>query len=169
MRRGDEHGDADHHERGELAEREGPSHRAALAPVADALRAAGFYAYVTLDAESRWSVACDTDEGRIDVRIGADGLDLDVWDTSPGLFADEEDDRQRIARERLARLSLPAVARGFLEPGQDVWWDEFEHGIGVRLRVHLPFTAQSGIGAIAKRRLAELNEVIALVESRLTD
>jgi len=146
-----------------------PGQRAALVPVAEALRAAGFYAYVSLDAENRWSVACDTDEGRVDVRIGADGFDLDVWDTSPGLFADEDDERPRIARERLARVSLPAIARGFLEPGQDVWWDELEHGIGVRLRLQLPFTVQSLIGAIAKRQLAELNEVIALVESRLTD
>ena len=150
-------------------ERDRQAHRVALAPVADALRAAGFYAYVTLDAESRWSVACDTDEGRVDVRIGADGLDLDVWDTSPGLFAEEEDERRRPALERLARVSLPAIARGFLEPGQDVWWDEQEHGIGVRLRSHLPFTVQSGIGAIAKRRLAELNDLIAFVEQKLVE
>ncbi|HET9014720.1 MAG TPA: hypothetical protein VFN57_03950 [Thermomicrobiaceae bacterium] len=141
----------------------------ALTPVAEVLRAAGFYAYVTLDAESRWSVACDTDEGHVDVRIGADGLDLDVWDTSPGLFAEEEDERHRAAQERLARVSLTAVSRGVLEPGQEAWWDEPEQGIGVRLRYHLPFTLQPDIGTIAKRCLAELNEVIALVEQRLTE
>lgn len=146
-----------------------PEPRHALEPVAAALREAGFYAYTTLDEENRWSVACDTDEGHVDVRLGADGYDLDVWDTSPGLFMEEENDRRREALERLARVSLPAIARGFLEPNQEVWWEEAEHGIGVRLRYHLPFALRDEIGRIAKERLARLNEVIAAVETRLVE
>jgi len=146
-----------------------PNPREALEPVADILRDAGFYAYITLDAENRWSVACDTEEGHVDVRVGEDGYELDVWDTSPGLFMDEENERRREAMERLARVSLPAIARGFLEPNQEVWWEEAEHGVGVRLRFQLPFSLREQIGRIAKERLAELNEVITLVETRLVE
>ncbi|MDI3340832.1 MAG: hypothetical protein QJR03_09890 [Sphaerobacter sp.] len=143
--------------------------RAVLEPVAAVLRAAGFYAYTTLDAENRWSVACDTDEGHVDVRVGDDGYELDVWDTSPGLFMDDENERRREARERLARVSLPAIARGLLEPAQDVWWDEGLHGVGVRLRCQVPFALRDEIGRIAKERLARLNAVIGEVEARLME
>lgn len=141
--------------------------RAALEPVAEALRVAGFYAYIALDAENRWAVACDTDEGRIDVRVGNDGYELDVWDTSPGLFLEEEDERRRGAQERLARVSLPALARGYLLPNQEVWWDEADHGVGLRLRGTLPFNARDQIPEIARRSLAELNELIAFIEQKL--
>lgn len=141
--------------------------RASLEPVAEALRAAGFYAYIALDAENRWAVACDTDEGRIDVRFGEEGYELDVWDTSPGLFLEEEDERRRGAQERLARVSLPALARGYLLPNQEVWWDEADQGVGLRLRGTLPFSARDQIPEIARRRLAELNELIAFIEQQL--
>lgn len=141
--------------------------RAALTPVAEILRAAGFYAYTAIDAESRWTVACDTDEGHVDVRVGDDGLDLEVWDTSPGLFWEEEDERRRAARERLARVTLPALARGHLAPNQEIWWDEADHGIGARLRVQVPFALQGRLGAIARQHLAELNDLIAFVEAKL--
>lgn len=143
--------------------------RHALEAVEAALRAAGFYAYITLDSENRWSVACDTDEGHVDVRLGADGYDLDVWDTSPGMFLDDEDERRRAARERLARVSLPALARGYLEPNQEVWWDETDRGVGARLRFQLPFALGDRIGDVAKQRLAELNALIALVETKLVE
>ncbi len=144
-------------------------HRLVLEPVVNALQASGYYAYPTLDHESRWVVACDTEAGHVDVRVGQDGFDLEVWDTSPGLFWDEEDTRRREARERLARVSMPAISRGMFDPSQEIWWDEDAHGVGVRLRFELPFAAQERIGDVAQQRLAELNEVIAYVERRLID
>lgn len=135
--------------------------------MAELLRSDGFYAYLTLDDENRWVVACDTDEGRIDVRIDPEGYDLNVWDTSPGLFLEEEDERRRAALERLARVSLPALARGYLQPGQEVWWDEPFHGVGVRLRSRLPFSARDQLGSLARHRLADLNQLIAFVERKL--
>jgi hypothetical protein len=143
--------------------------RATLEAVAAALRSERFYAYVTLDSENRWIAACDTKEGRIDVRVGSDGLEVDTWTTSPGLFWDEEDERRRGAKERLAKVSLPAIARGFLEPSQEVWWDETDHGVGARVRHQLPFSAQDHIGQLAVVYLQELDQLLTLVEARLLD
>ncbi len=145
------------------------SDREELRPVIDALSELGLYAYMTVDEQSRWTVACDTDLGRIDVRVGADGLDLDVWDTSPGLFWEEEDDRRREGFERLARVSLPAVARGFLNASEEAWWDDTDHGIGVRVHQELPFALRDRIGEIARQQLIVLNDAIALIERRLID
>lgn len=143
--------------------------RRMLESVAAVLNAAGFYAYTTLDDQSRWTVACDTDEGHVDVRVVGDTLELDVWDTSPGLFIEEEDERRRAAKERLARVSLPALARGFLNENQEVWWDETDHGVGVRMRFYLPAELRDELGTIAKARLAELNDLIAFIETKLTE
>lgn len=145
------------------------SDREELRPVVEALNALGLYAYLTVDDQSRWTVACDTDLGRIDVRVGADGLDLDVWDTSPGLFWEEDDDRRRVSLERLARVSLPAVARGVLGPSEQAWWEEADHGIGVRVHQELPFAMRDQIGEFARRQLNVLNDAIALIERRLVD
>ncbi|HAX25948.1 MAG TPA: hypothetical protein DCX80_13035, partial [Chloroflexi bacterium] len=54
-------------------------HYLALEIITSVFTEAGFYAYRTLDDENRWSVAIDIEEGHIDVRIGPDGYDLDVW------------------------------------------------------------------------------------------
>lgn len=143
--------------------------RDALRPVIDVLKGLGLYAYMTVDDQSRWTVASDTDMGRIDVRVGADGFDLDVWDTSPGLFWEEEEERKREALERLARVSLPAVARGFLSSAEEAWWDENDHGVGVRVHHELPFALRDQIGAIARQQLIILNDTIALIERRLVD
>jgi hypothetical protein len=140
-----------------------------LRPIIDSLAALGLYAYLTVDAQSRWTVACDTDLGRIDVRIGADGFDLDVWDTSPGLFWEEEEEHRREALERLARVSLPAVARGLLDGSQEAWWDDSDHGIGVRVHQELPFALRDEIGTHARRQLQILNDTIALIERRLVE
>jgi hypothetical protein len=144
-------------------------HRTVLRPVLDALNLAGFYAYSTIDPNSRWIVACDTEMGRIDIGVGPDGFQLEVWDTSPGLFLEEEDPRRREALERLARVSIPAIERGYLGPSQEIWWDEEMHGVGARLRLELPFAAQDAIAGIARTRLDELNELISFVESRLVE
>lgn len=145
------------------------SDREALQPVLAELTSAGLYAYITVDDMSRWTVASDTEFGRIDVRVGADGLELEVWDTSPGLFWEEEEDHRREAFERLARVSLPAVARGMLDAGQEAWWDEADHGVGVRIRCELPFARREQITAIAQRQLEILNDTIALLERRLVE
>jgi len=145
------------------------SDREALQPVLAELTSAGLYAYITVDDMSRWTVASDTEFGRIDVRVGADGLELEVWDTSPGLYWEEEEDHRREAFERLARVSLPAVARGMLDAGQEAWWDEADHGVGVRIRCELPFARREQITAIAQRQLEILNDTIALLERRLVE
>ncbi len=143
--------------------------RAALEAIAESLRRDRWYAYLTLDQENRWIVACDAEEGHIDVRIGADGFDIDAWATSPGLFWDEEDERHRVAKERLARISLPAIARGILYPNQETWWDEADHGVGARVRHQLPFSTQERLSQFARTYLAELNDLIAVIETKLVD
>lgn len=143
--------------------------RLVLQPVAEKLRQAGLYAYVTLDDQNRWSACADTDEGRIDVRLGTDGFEVEVWDTSPGLYVEVEPFKRRIAMERLARISLPAISRGYLLPGQEIWWDETDCGLGARIRTQLPFAVQEQIATIALRRLGELNELIVLVEQKLNE
>lgn len=155
--------------RDELDDRLNGRQRAALEAIAESLRRDRMYSYLTLDRENRWIVACDAEEGHIDIRIGADGFDIDAWATSPGLFWDEEDERHRIAKERLARISLPAIARGFLHPNQEIWWDESDHGVGARVRHQLPFSTQEQLSRFAHTYLAELNDLIAFVETKLVE
>jgi hypothetical protein len=88
---------------------------------------------------------------------------------SPGLFLEEEDERRQYALERLARVSIPALRRGYLEDHQEIWWDEELHGVGARLRFELPFAAQPQLGEIARARLDDLNDLIVFVEERLRD
>lgn len=159
--------EAQNEPRDDIVERSGD--RAVLRPIIAELAALGFYAYLTVDEASRWTVASDTEFGRIDVRVGSDGIDLEVWDTSPGLFWEEDEDHRREALERLARVSLPAVARGILAPSQHAWWDEGDHGVGVRIHYELPFALREQIGAIAVRQLDELNDTIAQLEQRLVE
>ncbi len=156
---------------------EGPQVRTALQPIVEVLRSAGYWAYPLYGDDGRWLVACDTEAGRIDVRIGDDGYLVDVWDVSPGLFFEEEDERRRIVRERLARMTLLRLAetirRSPLEPGEellsDLWWDENEHGIGVRLSLGIPFSASGRLPAIVAGLLEQLNALIARIEARLLD
>ncbi|MGI9255135.1 MAG: hypothetical protein ACR2J8_15440 [Thermomicrobiales bacterium] len=145
-----------------------PFHQRALEPVRDALTAAGFYAYGTLDDRGRWTIAADDEAGHVDVRIGSDGYAIEVWGTSPGLYADEEVDFRRRALERLVRMTLPAVNRGMLAPHQVALWDETEAGVQVRLTSELPFNRLGDIGAFARERLVELEETLAFVESQVT-
>ncbi len=142
-------------------------HHTALEPIVGIFKDAGFYAYRTLDDENRWSVACDIDEGHIDVRIGDDGYELDVWTTSPGLFVDEEDDRRRHALERLARISLPGMRRGFLEENQTLDWVEQERGLALRSRFMLPFSASSRLPNVAMDQLTELNQQLTFLERKI--
>ena len=72
--------------------------RQALAPVLASLKASGFYAYNTYDDQHRWTVAVDDEAGRIDVRVGMDGFRVEFWASSPGMFADVDNEWKRRAR-----------------------------------------------------------------------
>lgn len=141
--------------------------RRALAPAQTSLAAAGFYAYGTLDDANRWTVAADDEAGRIDVRVGPDGFEVVLWASSPGLYAEEENDFRRRALERLARMTLPNITRGVLLPHQSATWDETDRGLAVSLRYELPFTQGDLVGAFVRQRLPELDDLLTFVESRV--
>ncbi len=141
--------------------------RRALEPVQASLTAAGFYAYGTLDDANRWTIAADDEAGRIDVRVGPDGFEVELWVSSPGLYAEEENQFRRRALERLARMTIPNIARGLLEPHQTATWDEIDQGVAVGLRYELPFTRSDTIGTFVRERLPELEELLGFVESRV--
>lgn len=142
-------------------------HRAALAPVVEQFRERGIYAYGTVDDENRWCVAADLELGHIDVRIGMDGYELDVWATSPGMFLEEENERRRKAMERLVRVSIPGIQRGFLDEHHQLAWDDFEQGIALRKSVALPFSVDKQLPEIAFEQLDELNDTLEFLETRL--
>lgn len=141
--------------------------RRALEPVRQSLSDAGFYAYGTFDDQHRWTIAVDDEAGRVDVRVGPDGFVVELWASSPGLFADEENEWRRRALERLARMTIPNISQGQLEPHQSAAWDEVDHGVAVRLHYELPFTRAETIGTFVRARLPELDDLLTLVESRV--
>lgn len=141
--------------------------RRALEPVQASLSEAGFYAYGMLDDQHRWAIAADDEAGRVDVRVGADGFEVELWASSPGLFVEEENEFRRRARERLARMTIPNVARGFLQPHQSASWDETEQGLAVRLRYELPFTRSGDVGAFVREKLPELETLLGFVETQV--
>lgn len=142
--------------------------REALALVRDALEGAGFYAYGTVDDENRWVISADDEAGHVDVRVGPDGYQLELWGTVPGLFSEEENDTRRRAMERLARMTIPAVQQGFLTPNQSAWWDEAEGGPGARIRYDLPFTAADQTGTFARERLPELEKLLDFIATQVS-
>jgi hypothetical protein len=142
--------------------------RETLAPVRDALERAGFYAYGTIDAENRWVVSADDEAGHVDVRVGPDGYQLDLWGTIPGLFSEEESDYRRRAMERLARMTIPRVQQGFLAPNQAAWWDDTEGGPAARIRYELPFTAAAQTGAFAREHLPELEKLLDFIATQVS-
>jgi hypothetical protein len=145
-----------------------PEHREALEPLVGIFKDAGLWAYRTLDDENNWCVACDLEEGHIDVRIGDDGYELDVWATSPGLFIEEENERRRHALERLARITLPGIRRGFLEDNQSLEWSDQEKGLALRSRFRAPFSASERLPAVALEQLHELNTMLSFLERKIT-
>jgi hypothetical protein len=142
--------------------------REALAPVRDALEQAGFYAYGTIDEENRWVISADDEAGHVDVRLGPDGYELELWATVPGLFSEEENDFRRRAMERLARMTIPAVRQGFLAPHQFAWWDESEGGPGARIRYELPFTAADQAGTFAREHLPVLEKLLDFIVTQVS-
>ncbi len=142
--------------------------RRALAPVQQSLSGAGFYAYGMVDDQHRWTIAADDEVGRIDVRVGADGFSIVLWASSPGLYAEEENEFRRRALERLARMTIPNIARGFLKSHQTAAWDEAEHGVAVSVQYELPFTRTEEIGAFVRGKLPELEALLGFVETQVT-
>lgn len=138
-----------------------------LEPVRQALRVDGFWAYGTIDEQNRWSVAIDDELGRVDVRIGKDGYELELRASSPGLYADDESPWRRQARCRLARLQIPRIARGFLGEHQHASWDEVEEGVAVSETVELPFQRRDDIPTFIRTRLPELESLVAEIERQL--
>lgn len=145
------------------------SPRAVLQRVVDTLSRAGFYAYLHIDEQNQWTVSADTEDGHVDVRLGGGVYVLETWDTSPGLFWDEEDQRRFHARERRARMVIPAIARGLTDPDQEIWWDEVDHGVGARIREHVPFEELEQLPGWATVQFDELNRLLAEVERRLIE
>jgi hypothetical protein len=144
-----------------------PRENRALEPVKESLERAGFYAYGTFDEQQRWSIAVDDELGRVGVRIGPDGFVIEMWATSPGLFAEEENDWRRRAHERLARMTIPNIARGMLAEHQTAFWDEVEQGVCVRVHYELPFTRAPQVGAFVREHLPELETLLTQVESQI--
>ena len=151
----------------DLAEGDIARARSALEPVRRSLKEAGFYAYEMVDDQQRWTVAADAEEGRVDVRVGADGYSVVLWASSPGLYADEENAFRRRAQERLARMTLPNLVRGFLSPHQNAMWDETDAGVAVTLTYELPFSRAADTGAFVRDRFSELDELLTFVETRV--
>jgi hypothetical protein len=141
--------------------------RQALVPVLASLKASGFYAYNTYDDQHRWTVAVDDEAGRIDVRVGMDGFSVELWASSPGMFADVENEWKRRAQERLVRMVLPRIASGQLAEHQQAMWDEADQGIAVRISYELPFTRAEQIGDFARQHLPELEELLIQIESQI--
>ncbi len=141
--------------------------RIALEPVRESLRAADFYAYGMLDDQNRWSIAVDDEAGRANVRIGDDGYEVELWSSSPGLYADEENEWRRNSRARLARLMLPNIARGQLDAHQRVMWDEVDEGVAVAETYQLPFNRTADLGEFVRTHLPALEALLGKIEAQL--
>lgn len=141
--------------------------RQALVPVLESLKASDFYAYTTYDDQHRWTVAVDDEAARVDVRVGMDGYSVELWASSPGMFADVDNEWKRRAQERLVRMVLPRIASGLLADHQQALWDDVDQGIAVRISYELPFTRADQIGDFVHSRLPELEELLTLVESQI--
>lgn len=141
--------------------------KVALDPVVGVFRTEGFYAYGTYDDENRWCVACDVEDGHIDIRIGEDGYEMDAWATLTGMYVDEENTRRRYALERLARVSIPAIQRGILDETEHLHWDDFEKGIALRKTIQLPFATTELLPEIAMNQLSDVNETLLFLARQI--
>lgn len=141
--------------------------RLALEPVRQVMSDSGFYAYGRLDEDSRWSVAVDDEVGRADIRIGDDGYEVTLWSSSPGLYADEENEWRRRSRNRLARVMIPNISRGQLEANQHATWDEVDEGVAITEVWQLPFNRTDDLGTFVREQLPILEEVLGRIESQL--
>ncbi len=141
--------------------------RQALEPVLKSLKQAGYYAYGMVNDENEWTIAADDELGRIDVKVGRDGFEVILWMSSPGRYADEESPWKQASRSRLARISLPRIARGFLQPHQTATWDEVDQGVAVSEHYELPFTRAADIGQFVRANHPKLEDLLTLIERQL--
>lgn len=141
--------------------------RRALEPVLHSLKEAGYYAYGMVNEQNEWTIAADDELGRIDVKVGRDGFEVILGMSSPGLYADEESPWKQASRSRLARIAIPRIARGFLEPHQTARWDEVDQGVAVSEHYELPFTRAADIGTFVRERHPELEEILTTIERQL--
>ena len=140
----------------------------ALRPVLRSLEAEGLYAYITLDDENRWTVASDDEQGRVDVRLDDGDYEVVMAATSPGMYADEDNAYRRRSLERLARMLIPRVARGYLADHQKASWDEVEAGVAVQVRYVLPRAEPEAIGPFVREHFEELEELLSFVEEQIS-
>lgn len=141
--------------------------RQTLLPVLYSLKAAGYYAYGMLDENNRWTIAADDELGRIDVRVGQDGYEVVLGMSSPGLYADEESPYKQASRSRLARIAIPRITRGFLEPHQTARWDDIDQGVAVAEHYELPFARADAIGEFVRENHPKLEDLLTLIEQQL--
>ncbi len=145
----------------------GPEHRAYLDEAREHLIDRGFYAYLMIDDEQRWTVAVDDEAGRVDVRLEGRAFTIEVCGSSPGLFIEESSDWRRQALERLARRAVPNVARGLLQENQSAKWDEDDRGVSVCIEHRARLDEAAMIPDIAVQSLNELDALLTFVESEL--
>ena len=154
--------------RSEEARQERAAATEALRPALRSLEVAGLYAYITLDDENRWTVASDDEQGRVDVRLNDGDYEVMMAATSPGMYADEDNAYRRRTLERLARMLIPRVARGYLADHQKASWDEVEAGIAVQVRYVLPRAEPEAIGPFVREHFEELEELLSFVEEQIS-
>lgn len=143
------------------------SARRVLAPVQRSMQAAGFYAYGVIDQQQRWTIASDDEAGRFDIAVDGQQLVVSLWQSSPGMFVEVENEWRRRALERLTRMTLPNIVRGFLAPHQQAMWDDVDQGIAVRITYHLPLGRADEIGDFVRDHIPELEEVLEFVEQQV--
>ena len=154
--------------RSEEAQLERAAANEALRPVLRSLEAEGLYAYITLDDENRWTVASDDEQGRVDVRLDDGDYEVVMAATSPGMYADEDNAYRRRSLERLARMLIPRVARGYLADHQRASWDDVEAGVAVQVRYVLPRAEPEAIGPFVREHFEELEELLSFVEEQIS-
>ncbi|CAN5686103.1 hypothetical protein BH23CHL5_BH23CHL5_08490 [soil metagenome] len=139
----------------------------ALVTAKAALEQAGYYAYHMIDDQQRWCVAADDEAGRIDIRIEGDMYLLQVCQTSPGLFIEEESSWRRQALERLARRVVQNVSNGLLATNQSARWNDDDQGVEVCIFQQIPFAQTDSISSVAGRALMQIDGLLTQVESQL--
>ncbi len=144
-----------------------PDHRSYLELAQASLREAGFYAYLMIDDQQRWTAAADDEAGRVDVRLEGREFAIEVCGSSPGLFMEEDSEWRRTALERLARRVIPNIARGMLEPHQRAYWNEDDRGVAVCISRTVPIEEPEQVSTIARSSLDHLEELQTLIESEL--
>lgn len=144
-----------------------PDHRTQLELAQSYLNQAGFYAYLMVDDQQRWTLAADDEDGRVDVRVEDESFLLEVCGSSPGLFMEEDSEWRRTALERLARRVIPNVARGLLQEHESATWSEVDRGVEACIAHAIPLSSTDRIAVLARQSLEHLDGLLSRVESEL--